>query len=56
MDYTEPVYVEAAAVNKRKYLLKSLFYLDDFPKDTSTEDEDLKCEATKREVYESLQT
>ena len=38
MEYTEAV---EAAVSKRKYLLSSLFDLEDIPKDTSTKKKNL---------------
>ena len=53
MEYTEAV--EAAAI-ERKYLLNSLFDLEDIPRDTSTEDDNLTYEARKRKFYESLNT
>ena len=49
MEYTEAV---EAAVSKRKYLLNSLFDLEDITKETSTDDDNVTFEARKRKFYE----
>ena len=43
-----------AATSKWKYLLNSLFDLDDFPKDTSNDEEDFPYEAGKRKHYQTF--